>query len=255
MLEMALRETTNPGERENALVAIRRAADSAGGMAEYIRSIVPARSATPQPFQTFSEARAEKMRLTEENITLTATVEQQKQEIVDLERDVARLTAEIATLLTKNKNMAAASSKKIKVQEDGSMPYTEWAALVSTRTGAYHRWQAVFEDQTGLPRSRIQFFRLRGWVDADYVTAIAELQPAPPPKRHKEKWSLPEVRRLRALIDEGKTEKEAAVILTDEFERIFTDNMIKRTKLDSRARTGVFTNPAFGPEIGQSRKQ
>lgn len=244
LLETALRTTTNEGERNNALSLFRGIVDKAGGLEKMVASPVtqPTRAYVP-----YSQTKGEITRLEGEVRDRDARIE-------TLECEHARLTKENATLKAQNETLVAAGRKSLRVSDDGTMPYNEWARIACGRLGSYRNWQQAFEDQTGLPKGRIQTFRARGFVEIDYVEAIHKLVPITPLTRYKEGWSLPEVRRLRQLVDAGHTEKDIAKLLTAELHRVITEGMIKRVKLDSRSRKGVFANPAFGPEIGKSRK-
>ena len=244
LLALALHSGTGEGEASAAMRMFRSEVDRLGG----VDALFGTGSGGPkQPFIPMSK----KM----EMITELETIIRVKEEKIDgLETEVTRLVQDNEKLRLENEALRAASRKAIRTDTDGRMTYEDFAKQATTRLNDYQSWQINFQRQTGISRSKMALWRQRGWVDSDAVDWLSKLKPAKVQARHMSGWTIQEVNRLRRLINIGKSEKEIAEKLSEEFGRLVTENNIKSLKTQSRQRTGVFKNEAYGPPIGKSRK-
>lgn len=196
--------------------------------------------------------------------------------IAELEGQVAEFERQQLKILAENRNLGvelervrlengrlqleldgikAAARRSIRTDPDGRMTYEEFAKQATNRLNDYQSWQINFQRQTGISRSLMAKWRSRGWVDPEAVAWLPKLSPVKIQPRHLTGWTIAEVNRLRRLLAMGRTEREIAAKLTEEFGRLVTENNIKSLKTQSRTRTGVFKNPAYGPPIGSCRKK
>ncbi len=243
ILEMASRSDTSEKERLVSMNKFRMLADQAGGVDKLFATRAAPAIAEYVPYVHTSAKMAE---LERNNQSYLAR-------ITVLETEVERLRRE-------NKNLNERLKRRFgdpKVTEDGTMSYNEFTREVMKRlVNADRRWQVVFAEQTGLSKPKFARFKHTKRVDADFVNALSKLKPVDPTERRERKWTRSEVERVRYLSEVAKwSEKNIAATLSDEFGERITDNMLKRLKLHSRDRTGVFRDGSFGPPIGKKRTE
>ena len=172
--------------------------------------------------------------------------------------DTARITilTTVEDLQRKIHEYEQQESESIPVCSGSEMEYAKFAREVKRRlVHADRNWQIVFEKQTGLSKARFpRFFRI-GMVDRrDYIGALSKLSPVVPGERaHRDVWTVEQINRVRVLTQAGKTEVSIAKIMSRMTGRDISENVIKRLKLNSRLRKGVFQDDAFGGPIGNSR--
>lgn len=247
LLETASRPTTPDHERLAAMNVFRGLADRAGGVDQVIGggTVVPV---TPT-YTPYSAHKKEIAKLEEEISLLHEQLHQRDNTITQTSKLLRKREAEIESL------KARLSSKPNVRPPNGTMSYPDFANEARRRlVNADRNWQMMFEKQTGLKRSRFARFCQIGRVDREeYIEALDSLRACTPPDRYTKAWTKAEVNRVRALTDEGETEKNIARIVSDEFGRRITENMLKRLKHNSRNGQGVFRDPSYGPPIGKTR--
>lgn len=245
LLKLATHPGTPDNERDAAFRAFRTEVQERGGLDQLLNGGSGQRPA-PAPYVPFN---AKLQRIAE----LEAEVLKRDNFIDALEKNAERLIRENERLRNEKTSLEAAARRNMKIENDGRMSYEAFAKQATTRLNDYSSWQINFQRQTGIPRSKMAQWRSRGWVDAEAVEALKTLKPVRVVSKYTSGWTIAEVNRLRRLLQQGKTEKETAELLSEEFGRLVTENTIKSLKTQSRNRTGVFRNEAYGPPIGQPR--
>ena len=170
--------------------------------------------------------------------------------------DRVRICAEIQEITDAMQARIAELETQDEALPVSEMDYIRFASEAKRRlVNSDRNWQIVFERQTGLSRARFSRFSRMGKVDRrDYIKALAGLVAEQPGERaHRDVWTIEQVNRVRLLTQSGSTEASIAKILTRMTGRNITENVIKRLKLNSRQRQGVFRDDAFGGPIGTSR--
>ncbi len=248
MLEFASHPQTSEQEALVAVQKMRQLVDRLGGISRVFQSNTNHREASPPPFVPYSEQQKKIIALETQNAEQSAL-------IVTLREDVSRLVREASSLRQQVDALQFSGISKMKVNRDGTMTYGEFSQQAGQRLATFRDWQYRFEDQTGLPRHRFPGFRVKNEVSAEYVAALSRLTAVVPIPKHKHRWTIEEVNRLRQMTQEGISEKVIAKTLTEEFGRIITENALKRMKLDSRNNKGVFANASYGTAIGKSRDE
>lgn len=244
MLEMAGHPATSENEALIAIRAIRAEVTRSGGFKNLLQS-------SPRPVQTYVPYSQQR----EEIISLKDVITKRDAHISELEIEITRLRREVATWKSKAETKV---KRFLRMNEDGSMSFQEFQLEVIRRLGGGNvtrRWQIEFEEQTGLPRSKFPRFLDNDKVDDPrYVEAIHTLKKAGPIERNDRPWTKAEVQRLRYLTETSKeSEKNIALILSEEFGRKITDNCLKRIKDNSRKRVGIFSDDSYGGPIGVRR--
>ena len=242
LLETAGRDSTPDNERLSAITIFYKLAEQKGG----IEQLLNARVELVQQYVPYSEQKREIARLEGKVEELSRELRSSRAEVAQYVNLLDKRDREIETL------KARAGLRKV---SGSSMPYLEFAQEARSRlVNADRNWQMMFEEQTGLKRSRFARFCQIGKVDSpEYIRGLERLHPCDPPAARGAKWTVSEVQRVRDLSLKGETEKNIAKILSKEFGRRVTENMIKRLKHNSRNGQGVFRDASYGPPIGSAR--
>lgn len=248
LLETASRSSTPDNERLAAMNIFRGLVEQAGGVDRVIGGTP---SANTPVYTPYSSHKKEIAKLEGDIETLRKQLRQRDETITKTTNLLRACEAEIESLKLRLPNKGTRKA----VRSDGTMHYAEFANEARRRlVNADRNWQMMFEAQTGLSRSRFARFCQIGKVDrVEYIEALDRLTACSAPDRYTKAWTVAEVGRVRELTDAGESEKNIARILTGEFGRRITENMLKRLKHNSRNGQGVFRDPSYGPPIGNVR--
>ena len=235
LLELATHPATPEAEGLSALRRL-RSMTQGGTVSDLFREVSDSRS-QPKPFMSYGEKMETIHRLEDENSRL-------KGQVTALENRVSKLTIELQSLkMTPMKPVRA-----------GGMTYHAFAEEVKRRLQSHSDWIVNFCKQTGFTDDEINLARDPAKRDPTYrvpkkwVEALSSLRPVR--LRYMTDWTLAEVRRLRTLVEkEGKADDEVAPILSQEFGRIITIEMVTKVRSHSRNGKGVFADPVFGGPI------
>jgi hypothetical protein len=231
LLEIVLRDTSNPHEAENAKRQLARLVGKAGSAPK----LFGAGSSSPlPPPMSFNESRRAMSEL--------------EGRVENLAIDKRALEARVSKLVLENGKLKEEldSVKVAMVGEaastDGSMSYRDFSHKVEAITGM-KQWVREFLNQTGMDEKILIRARVAGRVSADIVKLLADIRPA-----RKAMFSPEQVAFIRKLAVRNFSETKIAEETSERFGAFYTPEHIRKLKVDLINGRGVYSDPAYkGP--------
>jgi hypothetical protein len=231
LLEIVLRESSNPHEAENAKRQLARLVGKAGSAPKLFGA---GSSSAPPPPMSFNESRRALTELEGRVDTLVSDKRALETRISKLVMENAKLTQELGTIKVAMVGEVASS--------DGSMPYRDFSHKVETLIGM-KQWVREFVSQTEIDEKVLIRARASGIASPEIVKLLATIRPA-----KKAMFSPDQVAFIRKLVIRQFSETKIAEETSERFGTFFTPEHIKKLRVDLINKRGVYSDPAYkGP--------